>query len=255
MSRPQPSGPSVPLDRLPFLLGVVAVIVTGLVFAAIGLNRVAGQGSPPGVPTPVAQSTPTPTPSSSSSSPSPASLATTTCQGVHFGAALQPRDQPADVHKYAAAPATQIDASKLYEATIATAKGTMVVCLQPSLAPATVNNFVVLARNHFFDGLTFHRVEAGFVIQGGDPLGSGSGGPGYQFADEPVTGTYTVGTVAMANSGANTNGSQFFVCIGPGCSSLQPKYNLFGHLVSGLDVALRIAKGDVMTSVTVTEQS
>jgi cyclophilin family peptidyl-prolyl cis-trans isomerase len=117
-----------------------------------------------------------------------------------------------------------------------------------------VNNFVVLARNHFYDGLKFHRVEANFVIQGGDPLGNGSGGPGYKFPDEPVHQRYVEGAVAMANSGPNTNGSQFFICTGTQCATLPPQYNLFGKVESGLDVAQRIAIGDVMQTVVVREQ-
>ena len=97
----------------------------------------------------------------------------------------------------------------------------------------TVNHFVVQARDGFYDGLTFHRVVPGFVIQGGDPDGSGRGGPGYKFADEPVKGEYTLGAVAMANAGPDTNGSQFFICIDDCRDKLQPLYNLFGHVTSG----------------------
>ena len=176
------------------------------------------------------------------------------CGGKTFGAPLQTKDQPSDVHKYSAPPSMQIDASKLYLATISTARGDIVICLQPSIAPNSVNNFVVLARNHFFDGLTFHRVVPQFVIQGGDPTGSGGGGPGYQFADEPVQGDYNPGCVAMANAGPNTNGSQFFICIADD-SKLPKQYNLFGSVASGLDVAEKIQQGDVMTSVVVREQS
>ncbi|MBJ7595441.1 MAG: peptidylprolyl isomerase [Candidatus Dormibacteraeota bacterium] len=158
------------------------------------------------------------------------------------------------MHVYSAAPPTQIDASKLYKVTITTAKGAIVLCLQPTLAPATVNSFVVLARNHFYDGLKFHRVVAGFVVQGGDPQGTGSGGPGFQFTDEPVRQQYVLGAVAMANSGKNTNGSQFFICIADDTASLQPLYNLFGKVSSGIDVAQKIAQGDVMQTVTVAQQ-
>jgi len=178
----------------------------------------------------------------------------TPCGGKSFGPPLAPKDAPGDVHRYSAAPAMQIDSSKLYLATISTAKGDIALCLQPSLAPNTVNNFVVLARNHFFDGLSFHRVVAGFVIQGGDPSGNGSGGPGYSFADEPVKGDYTQGCVAMANAGPNSNGSQFFVCIAND-TTLPKQYNLFGAVTGGMDVALKIAQGDVMKSVVVRQQS
>jgi cyclophilin family peptidyl-prolyl cis-trans isomerase len=195
----------------------------------------------------------TPTPTASAVAPA-VSAASTPCNSASFGAALQPKDAPADVHKYAAAPGMQIDAAKLYLATIKTGKGDIVICLQPKIAPKTVNNFVVLARNHFYDGLTFHRVVAGFVIQGGDPSGNGTGGPGYQFADEPVQGEYTPGCMAMANAGPNTNGSQFFICIADD-TTLPKNYNLFGAVSKGLDVATHVAQGDKMESVTVQEQS
>jgi len=177
---------------------------------------------------------------------------TTPCGSAQFGSPLQPKDAPGDVHAYSSAPAKQIDESKLYLVTISTDRGDIVLCLQPKLAPNTVNNFVVLARNHFYDGLKFHRVVQGFVIQGGDPKGDGTGGPGYEFADEPVQGSYTTGCVAMANAGPNTNGSQFFVCIADD-TQLPKQYNLFGQVAKGIDVALKIQQGDVMKSVTVQE--
>ncbi len=149
------------------------------------------------------------------------------------------------------APAFEIEPDATFEVTIATDKGDMVLHLDAALAPVTVNNFVVNARNGFYDGLTFHRVVPEFVIQGGDPEGTGRGGPGYRFADEPVKSEYTLGAVAMANAGPDTNGSQFFICIDDCRSKLQPLYNLFGHLTSGIEVAQSIAVGDVMRSVTV----
>jgi len=132
-------------------------------------------------------------------------------------------------------------------------KGDIVLALDAALAPTTVNHFVVNARNGFYDGLTFHRVVPEFVIQGGDPEGSGRGGPGYKFADEPVRGEYTVGAVAMANAGPDTNGSQFFICVDDCTRKLQPLYNLFGYVTSGIEVAQGIGVGDVMRSVTVTD--
>ena len=111
-----------------------------------------------------------------------------------------------------------------------------------------------LTRNQYYEGLKFHRVVADFVIQGGDPEGTGSGGPGYKFNDEPVQGEYTAGAVAMANSGANTNGSQFFICTVDDSKKLAKSYNLFGQVQSGMDVVLKIAQGDTMTSVTVQEE-
>jgi cyclophilin family peptidyl-prolyl cis-trans isomerase len=149
------------------------------------------------------------------------------------------------------APEFEIQADEVFDVTIATDKGDIVMRLDASLAPVTVNNFVVNARNGFYDGLTFHRVVPEFVIQGGDPDGTGRGGPGYRFADEPVKGEYTLGAVAMANAGPDTNGSQFFICIDDCRSKLQPLYNLFGYVTSGIEVAQAIAVGDVMRSVTV----
>ena len=139
-----------------------------------------------------------------------------------------------------------------FDVTISTDKGDIVMRLDAALAPVTVNNFVVQARQGFYDGLTFHRVVPGFVIQGGDPDGTGRGGPGYRFADEPVRAEYTLGAVAMANAGPNTNGSQFFICIDDCTRKLQPLYNLFGYVTSGIEVAQAIAVGDVMRTVTVT---
>jgi peptidyl-prolyl cis-trans isomerase B (cyclophilin B) len=146
-----------------------------------------------------------------------------------------------------------IDASRRYQATISTDDGDIVIDLDPGRAPATVNNFVFLAREGFYDGLTFHRVVDDFVIQGGCPEGSGRGGPGYRFDDEPVVGEYDAGAVAMANSGPNTNGSQFFICTVDDRRKLAKSYNLFGQVVSGMDVVSGITQGDVMRSVTISE--
>lgn len=151
-------------------------------------------------------------------------------------------------------PEAQIDNDKLYRTTITTDRGTIVMDLDPQLAPSTVNNFVGLARQGYYDGLTFHRVEPNFVIQGGCPEGTGRGGPGYKFADEPVQGEYTLGAVAMANAGPGTNGSQFFVCIEDCTKKLSKDYNLFGHVVEGIDVAQATEVGDVMKSVVVEER-
>jgi cyclophilin family peptidyl-prolyl cis-trans isomerase len=151
-------------------------------------------------------------------------------------------------------PEMQIDLDKIYNVTIATDRGTMVMDLDPRLAPKTVNNFVSLARQGYYDGLTFHRVEPGFVIQGGCPEGTGRGGPGYRFEDEPVQGEYSQGAVAMANAGPDTNGSQFFVCLDDLTGRLPKQYNLFGHITEGIDTVLATQKGDTMKSVTVRER-
>ena len=149
----------------------------------------------------------------------------------------------------------QIDTSKAYDATITLDRGTITMRLDPSRAPKTVNNFVSLARDGYYDGLTFHRVVPEFVVQGGCPEGTGTGGPGYRFEDEPVKGEYELGAVAMANAGPNTNGSQFFICIDDCRQKLTPSYNLFGDVTEGIDVAQLVAVGDVMRSVEITEVS
>src|SRR5215472_2117202 len=146
-----------------------------------------------------------------------------------------------------------IDPQKHYEATITTDSGDIVIDLDPTHAPTTVNNFVFLAREGFYDGLTFHRVVDDFVIQGGCPEGTGRGNPGYRFPDEPVAGEYVAGAVAMANSGPNTNGSQFFICTVDDRRKLAKSYNLFGQVVSGMEIVTSVRQGDVMRSVTISE--
>jgi cyclophilin family peptidyl-prolyl cis-trans isomerase len=130
-----------------------------------------------------------------------------------------------------------IDPSKRYTATMETSMGSLVIALDPIAAPRTVNNFVYLAAQHYYDGVIFHRIISGFMCQGGDPDGSGRGGPGYKFGDElPKPGKYQIGSLAMANAGPNTNGSQFFIVSGPSGCSLPPLYSLFGQVVKGLDI-------------------
>ena len=139
--------------------------------------------------------------------------------------------------KFAEAPEMGIDPSKRYTATMETSMGTLVIALDPIAAPRTVNNFVYLAAQHYYDGVIFHRIISGFMCQGGDPDGSGRGGPGYKFGDElPKPGKYQIGSLAMANAGPNTNGSQFFIVSGPSGCSLPPLYSLFGQVVKGLDI-------------------
>lgn len=133
-------------------------------------------------------------------------------------------------------------------AKIKTAKGEIVILLLSDEAPLTVSNFIWLARQKFYNGLTFHRVEPRFVVQGGDPNGDGTGGPGWKFNDEPVKRPYAAGTVAMANSGPNTNGSQFFIVL-EDQPRLPPNYTIFGIVVRGMEAVRAIAPGDAMTSV------
>src|SRR5215210_5738134 len=134
-------------------------------------------------------------------------------------------------------PPTCIDPERRYTARIDTSLGELVVALDPVAAPRTVNNFVVLARYHFYDGVVFHRIIKGFICQGGATTGTGTGGPGYRFADElPAPGRYQIGSVAMANAGPNTNGSQFFLISGKNGVQLPSNYSLFGQIVTGLDI-------------------
>jgi cyclophilin family peptidyl-prolyl cis-trans isomerase len=139
--------------------------------------------------------------------------------------------------KFAEAPEMGIDPAKRYTATMETSMGTLVIALDPIAAPRTVNNFVYLAAQHYYDGVIFHRIISGFMCQGGDPDGSGRGGPGYKFGDElPKPGKYQIGSLAMANAGPNTNGSQFFIVSGPSGCGLPPLYSLFGQVVKGFDI-------------------
>ncbi len=137
-----------------------------------------------------------------------------------------------------------IDKTKKYTATITTNKGTMKAELYADTAPVSVNNFVFLANDHFYDGVIFHRIVAGFVIQGGDPTGTGTGGPGYKFPDEPIPANrnYEKGTLAMANSGKDSNGSQFFICVDnlTAKGALPKNYNIFGKVTDGLDTIDKI---------------
>jgi cyclophilin family peptidyl-prolyl cis-trans isomerase len=133
-----------------------------------------------------------------------------------------------------------LDTSKTYTAVVTTNKGVITIKLLPKVAPIAVQSFIFLAQHHYFDGVRFHRVMPGFVIQGGDPTGTGRCGPGYQFRDEKVTLPYTRGTLAMANAGPNTNGSQFFIVLGDN-TGLQPNYTIFGRVTGGMDAVDRIA--------------
>jgi peptidyl-prolyl cis-trans isomerase B (cyclophilin B) len=156
--------------------------------------------------------------------------------------------------KYAKAPAQSLDASKTYAATIVTSKGTIELALEAKAAPITVNNFVFLAREKFYDGLVFHRVEPGFVIQTGDPAGDGTGGPGYTIADEASPLKHESGALGMAKAAEpNSGGSQFYITLGAQ-PSLDNRYTVFGKVTAGMDVVAKIAKGDVMKSVVITEK-
>lgn len=145
-------------------------------------------------------------------------------------------------------PAMKIDTAKSYQAEVKTSKGSFKLELYAKDAPLTVNNFVFLANEGFYNGITFHRIIETFMIQTGDPLGNGTGGPGYKFKDElPSTHKYEPGIVAMANSGKNTNGSQFFICTGADSAALnkQPNYTIFGKVIEGMETITAIAKTPV----------
>jgi len=228
---------SRPARRLPQILATLAILSVAMIAFSFYVGRNAG-GNPGAAPTP---------------SPS-VSAAPAACGSLSFGPAMTPTPGNAGKHTYSGPPPMSINTAHHFLVSMKTNKGTITLCLDPKLAPNTVNNFVFLTRNQYYDGLKFHRVVADFVIQGGDPEGTGSGGPGYKFNDEPVQGEYTAGAVAMANSGANTNGSQFFICTVDDSKKLAKSYNLFGQVQSGMDVVLKIAQGDTMTSVTVQEE-
>lgn len=183
------------------------------------------------------------------------------------GSACPPADGTAErMTTFAAAPAMCIDPTKTYTATMTTDAGPVTIELLANKAPKTVNNFVFLARNHYYDGIGFHRVIQGFMAQGGDPEGTGMGGPGYTFEDElPKQGDYQVGSVAMANAGPNTNGSQFFIVAGEAGVQLPPQYSLFSKVTSGMDAVRKIeadgsagdgppAKVHKITKVTITQK-
>lgn len=190
-------------------------------------------GTPPPVqqarptPSPVAEAAPTPGAEISASAPTPSPSVPTSFPGVRASEELQGKT-----------------------VRITTPKGEITFELLGDEGPKAASNFLALAESGFYDGLTFHRVVPGFVVQGGDPLGNGRGGPGYKFEDDPVSLEYDAGIVAMANSGPNTNGSQFFIMLEDN-PSLPKLYSVFGRVTSGMDVVRRIEIGDVMTTVTV----
>ncbi len=156
--------------------------------------------------------------------------------------------------QYSSPPAMQIDSSKTYTATIQTNRGDIVIDLYADKVPNTVNNFVALARDGFYDGVSFHRVIADFMVQAGDPTGSGRGGPGYRFNDEfhPELVHDGPGVLSMANAGPNTNGSQFFITH-VATNWLDNKHSVFGKVRSGQDVVDAIQQGDVMEKVEIEE--
>jgi peptidyl-prolyl cis-trans isomerase B (cyclophilin B) len=162
-------------------------------------------------------------------------------------------DDEANPRIYSAPPPMTIDTSKQYIATIETEKGNLMLQLFASDVPMTVNNFVFLAREGFYDGTTFHRVIAGFMAQGGDPTGTGKGTPGYRFADEFTEHIHVTGALSMANSGADTNGCQFFITY-DAQPQLDGKHSVFGQLIQGMDVLQKIEQGDTIIRITIEER-
>jgi cyclophilin family peptidyl-prolyl cis-trans isomerase len=206
----------------------VLVVICGLFLASCGTSN---EGSNSTVETPTA------------SSNTDADITSGCWTAADRGTPIQEgTDSDVAIQQWTKAPEMVIDTNKTYRATLETSAGNVEVEFFPKEAPATVNNFVCLARAGFYDETPFHRIVQGFVVQGGDPTGTGTGGPGYKFADEPISAdrNYTKGTLAMANSGQNTNGSQFFICTADLTGKLGKNYNLFGQVVGGMDIVEKL---------------
>jgi cyclophilin family peptidyl-prolyl cis-trans isomerase len=240
------------LGRYPWLLTLI-VLVIAVSIGSLYIYHI-GPFAPHVAPKhPVAKATPAVTATPNTFASSPCNASSVVKQLTDTAAAPTTAEFNKNQHTYSSPPAMSIDTSKVYCVGLNTSKGLIVLALDPKDAPNTVNNFVYLAQHHFYDGMKFHRVVPNFIIQTGDPKGNGSGGPGYKFNDEPVKGDYTQGCVAMANSGANTNGSQFFICTANDTSTLKKSYNLFGHVTMGMNVALKIqGPGDDASSKNIT---
>ncbi len=224
-------------------IGIVAAVLLAFLFSLFGGDDDAGEaqdtttsaaaaGEAIGTSVPVSTLPPVSTVAPAATVPGAAITGTTPCP---------PDDGSAErTITFEHPPPTCIDEAKTYTAEITTNVGSMTVELDATKAPNAVNNFVVLARYHFFDGIVCHRAIPGFVVQCGDPEGTGSGGPGYEFPDElPAEGEYVVGSLAMANSGADTNGSQFFIITGDQGAALPADYTLFGQVTEGLDTTVK----------------
>jgi peptidylprolyl isomerase len=240
--------PARGLARYPWAIGLSLLVIAASIFSLYYFK--AGPFAPPQKATVKVHVVPTPKPDLALPNPSPCLKVTK--QLTDTTPAPDTTTFAKIVHSYSNPPTMFINTHSFYCVGINTNRGLIVVELDPQYAPVTVNNFVFLAENHFFDGLKFHRVVPGFVIQGGDPLGNGTGSPGYKFKDEPVLGDYTAGVIAMANSGPNTNGSQFFITsandvktsTNTNPNTLTKSYNLFGRVVQGMNIVLKIQGPD-----------
>lgn len=206
--------------------------VIALMLFVVACSTPTSTPSPTSTPTPISTPVPTPTPALT---PRPAPTATNI---------EKTPGEIKEMKQYSSPPAMTIDSKKAYTATMYTSKGDIVLELFSQDAPKTVNNFVFLAREGFYNGTKFHRVIKDFMIQGGDPQGTGGGGPGYRFADEPVKRDYLSGIIAMANAGPNTNGSQFFIM--HKSVNLPKNYTIFGKVTQGMDVVDKIANSPVI---------
>jgi peptidylprolyl isomerase len=232
--------PARGLARYPWAIGLSLLVIAASIFSLYYFK--AGPFAPPKKATVKVHVVSTPKPDLTLPSPSPCLKVTK--QLTDTAPAPDATTLAKIVHSYPNPPSMFINTQAFYCVGINTNRGLIVVELDPHYAPVTVNNFVFLAENHFYDGLKFHRVVPGFVIQGGDPLGNGTGSPGYKFKDEPVLGNYTAGVIVMANSGANTNGSQFFITLADDTKTLTKSYNLFGRVVQGMNIVLKIQGPD-----------
>jgi cyclophilin family peptidyl-prolyl cis-trans isomerase len=209
-----------PVGRTTAIVGLVAVAAIVIVGVALIVSRPSGAGQA-AASSHAATVAPSAVGSAAAASTSPAAGSAAAIAGCPTS------------------PPPALGAGKSFGATIETAKGTFKIRVEADLGPLAAGNFLALASCGFYDGLVFHRIVPGFVIQGGDPTGSGSGGPGYEFPDDPVTVPYTRGVVAMANSGKDTNGSQFFIVLKD--SGLSPDYSVFGRVTSGMEAVDAIA--------------
>ncbi|MGH2410473.1 MAG: peptidylprolyl isomerase, partial [Chloroflexota bacterium] len=232
-----------PRNRTPLVAGGIVGIVVLIVIIAVIAHQVSGGGAA-ATPTavPVATTAPAvsiPTAALAAQKPSAAEVAASAADCAPF---LKAGNGKQGAKSWSQPPNQVIQTSKHYQVKLYTTDGTVTADILPTLAPVTANNFIFLACNGFYNGLDFHRTIPDFMIQGGDPNGDGTGGPGYSFKDEKVARPYTIGSLAMANSGPNTNGSQFFIIQGSQGVGLQQNYNLFGQVTKGQNVVDAIAK-------------
>lgn len=228
----------------------ITIVLLGVTLFAVGC---AGQASPSSKPAGTTPPTTTVSPVTTTNPPSSVAQPATTSSPKPTPVTVVPSSTAATprVTSWSSPPAMQIDQSKKYFATIETSLGTFKIELFASETPITVNNFVFLAQQNFYNGVIFHRIIKPFMVQTGDPMGTGGGGPGYQFKDElPVKHQYAPGIVAMANAGPNTNGSQFFICTGANSAGLNsaPNYTQFGQVVEGMDIVQQIASVPVVSN-------